>query len=91
VAFIVLVCLLSPEDFGVITAAMMVIAFSQILWGPAWASPTSQRQTNIKEAANAAFMINIGLGILITDLLYLFAQGIAQTFFRMTVSLLPYR
>ena len=41
-----------------------------------------QRQTHIEEAANAAFMINVGLGVLIACLLYLFAQSIAQTFFR---------
>lgn len=82
VVFIVLARLLTPEDFGVMTAAMMVIAFSQIFWEAGMGKALIQRQTHIAEAANAAFMINIGLGILIAGLLYLFAQPIAQTFFQ---------
>lgn len=82
VVFIVLARLLTPEDFGVMTAAMMVIAFSQIFWEAGMGKALIQRQTHISEAANAAFMINIGLGVLIAGLLYLFAQPIAQTFFQ---------
>lgn len=82
VVFIVLARLLTPEDFGVMTAAMMVIAFSQIFWEAGMSKALIQRQTHIKEAANAAFIINIGLGVLIAGLLYLCAQPIAQTFFQ---------
>ena len=82
VVFIVLARLLTPEDFGVMTAAMMVIAFSQIFWEAGMGKALIQRKTYIKEAANAAFMINIGLGIFIAGLLYLFAQPLAQTFFQ---------
>ena len=82
VAFIVLARLLTPEDFGVMTAAMMVIAFSQIFWEAGMGKALIQRQTYIKEAANGAFIINIGLGILIAGLLFLFAQPIAQIFFQ---------
>jgi O-antigen/teichoic acid export membrane protein len=82
VVFIVLARLLTPEDFGVMTAAMMVIAFSQIFWEAGMGKALIQRQTHIKEAANAAFMINIGLGILIAGLLFLFAQTIAEIFFQ---------
>lgn len=82
VVFIVVARLLTPEDFGVMTAAMMVIAFSQIFWEAGMGKALIQRQTHIAEAANAAFMINIGLGVLIAGLLYLFAQPLAQTFFQ---------
>lgn len=82
VVFIVLARLLTPEDFGVMTAAMMVIAFSQIFWEAGMGKALIQRQTYIEEAANAAFMINIGLGILIAGLVYLLAKPIAQTFFQ---------
>lgn len=82
VVFIALARLLTPEDFGVMTAAMMVIAFSHIFWEAGMSKALIQRQTHIEEAANAAFMINIGLGILIAGLLYLFAQPIAKTFFQ---------
>lgn len=80
--FIALARLLNPEDFGVMTAAMMVIAFSQIFWEAGMGKALIQRQTDIEEAANAAFMINIGLGVLIAGLLYLCAQPIAQTIFQ---------
>jgi len=82
VVFIVLARLLTPEDFGVMTAAMMVIAFSQIFWEAGMGKALIQRQTHVAEAANVAFMINIGLGVLIAGLLYLFAQPIAHTFFQ---------
>jgi O-antigen/teichoic acid export membrane protein len=82
VVFIVLARLLTPEDFGVMTAAMMVIAFSQIFWEAGMSKALIQRQTDIEQAANAAFFINIALGIVITGGLYFFAQPIAQTFFQ---------
>lgn len=82
VVFIVLARMLTPEDFGVMTAAMMVIAFSQIFWEAGMGKALIQRQTDVEEAANAAFFINIALGIVIAGLLYLFAQPIAQTFFQ---------
>lgn len=82
VVFIFLARLLTPEDFGVMTAAMMVIAFSQIFWEAGMGKALVQRQTDIHEAANAAFWINIALGIIIAGLLYQFAQPIAYTFFQ---------
>ena len=78
VIFIVLGRLLTPEDFGVMAAAMMVIAFSQIFWEAGMGKAFIQRQTDIEEAANAAFIINITLGAAIAGLLYAFAQTIAQ-------------
>jgi len=64
------------------TAAMMIIAFSQIFWEAGMGKALIQRQTDIEAAANAAFWINTALGLLIAVLLYLFAQPIAQTFFQ---------
>ena len=81
VVVIVLARLLTPEDYGVMTSAMMVIAFSQIFWDAGMGKALIQRQTDIEEASNAVFLINIALGIIIAALLYLFAKPIAQTFF----------
>lgn len=80
--FIVLSRLITPEDFGVMTAAMMVVAFSQIFWENGTGKALIQRQTDIMEAANAAFFINIGLGVLITAFLVLLAQPIALIVFK---------
>jgi O-antigen/teichoic acid export membrane protein len=82
VVFIVLARLLTPEDFGVMTAALMVIGFSQIFWEAGMGKALIQRQTDIEDAANAAFWINVGLGLLIAALLFLFAHPIGQIFFQ---------
>jgi PST family polysaccharide transporter len=82
IVFIVLARLLTPEDFGVMSAALMVIAFSQILWEAGMGKALIQRQTDIEDAANVAFWINLGLGVLIAGLLFWGAQPIALTFFQ---------
>ncbi len=81
VIFIVLARLLTPEDFGVMTAAVMVIAFSQIFWEAGMGKALIQRQTDVEDAANVAFWVNIALGILIASLLFWAAEPIATTFF----------
>ncbi len=80
--FVMLARLLMPEDFGVMTAAMMIIALSQIFWESGMVKALIQRQTHIEEAANATFMINICLGVLAATLLYFFAKPISETFFQ---------
>lgn len=82
IVFIVLARLLTPEDFGVMSAAMMVIAFSQIFWEAGMGKALIQRQTDVEDAANVAFWINLGLGILIASLLFWGARPIALTFFQ---------
>lgn len=41
-----------------------------------------QRQTNIEDAANVAFWINVALGVVIAGMLFLFSRPIAETFFQ---------
>jgi len=69
--FIVLSRLLTPEDFGVMSAAMMVLAFSQIFWEAGMGKALIQRQTDVEEAADVAFWVNLGLGVVIAGLLFL--------------------
>ena len=80
--FIVLARLLTPEDFGVMSAALMVIGFSQIFWEAGMGKALIQRQTDVEGAANAAFWINICLGGVIAAILYLTADSVARTFFQ---------
>lgn len=82
VVFIVLARLLTPEDFGVMSAAVMVIAFSQIFWEAGMGKALIQRQTDVEDAANVAFWVNIALGCLIAGLLFWGAEPIAMTFFQ---------
>lgn len=81
VVFIVLARLLTPEDFGVMSAALMVMGFSQIFWEAGMGKALIQRPTNTQEAANVAFWVNIGLSIVIASLLFIAAGPIARKFF----------
>lgn len=81
ISFIVLARLLTPEDFGVMAAAMMVIGFSQIIWDAGMGKALIQRQSDIRVAANAAFWVNLGLGALVALTLYLLADRIAELIF----------
>ena len=81
VVFIVLVRLLTPADYGVMFSALMVISFSQIFWEAGMGKALIQRQTDVEDAANAAFWINIGLGVVIATILYLVASPVALIFF----------
>jgi PST family polysaccharide transporter len=80
--FIILAHFLTPEDFGIMTSCLLVITFSQIFWEAGMGKAIIQRQTYIKDSANAAFIINVGLGVLIAILIYLFAPSIAEIFFK---------
>lgn len=82
VVFVVLARLLTPEDYGVMSAALMVMAFSQIFWEAGMGKALIQRQTDVEAAANVAFWVNFGLGVIIAGLLYIAAKPIAQTFFQ---------
>lgn len=82
VVFIVLARLLTPEDFGVMSAALMVMAFSQIFWEAGMSKALIQRQADVQDAANVAFWVNLGIAVLIAGLLYIAASPIALTFFQ---------
>jgi PST family polysaccharide transporter len=81
VVFVILASLLSPADFGVMAAALMVIALSQVFWDAGMGKAVIQRQDRVEEAANAAFWINIGLGVLTALILYFAAGFIADKIF----------
>jgi len=80
--FVLLARLLTPEDFGVMTSALMVIGFSQIFWEAGMNKALIQRQTQVDVAANIAFWVNVALGCLIVVILYFTANQIAHTFFQ---------
>ncbi|MDH7944941.1 lipopolysaccharide biosynthesis protein [Pseudohongiella sp. SYSU M77423] len=82
VVYLILANILVPEDFGVMTAAMMVVAFSQIFWEAGMGKALIQRQTHIEEAANFVFWANLAVGILIAGCLYQFASSIAISLFQ---------
>lgn len=80
--FLFLARLLTPEDFGVMTAALMVICFSQIFWEAGLGKALIQRQESVTQAANVVFWSNVCLGIVISTLLVFGASAIARIFFQ---------
>jgi PST family polysaccharide transporter len=79
--FIILARMMTPEDFGVMAAAAMVISFSQIFWEAGMGKALIQRQTDVDAAADAAFRINIVLGAVLACLLLAAAGPIARSMF----------
>ena len=63
VVFVVLARLLTPEDYGVVAAATMVISFSQIFWEAGMSKSIIQYQGDRIAAADSAFWINNALGL----------------------------
>ena len=81
VVFVVLARLLTPEDFGVVAAATMVISFSQIFWEAGLGKAIIQYRGDRTVAANAAFWINNALGLLIAGALVASAGLVADRIF----------
>lgn len=79
---VLLTRLLSPADFGVVGAALVVVGFSltfsQLGLGPALV----QRPDLEPRHVSTAFLASVGFGVLIAGLVWLLAQPIAD-FFRM--------
>ena len=81
VVFVVLARLLTPEDFGVVAAATMVISFSQIFWEAGMGKAIIQYRGERTVAANTAFWINTALGLLIAGTLVTSSGLIADRVF----------
>lgn len=80
IVYIINAKLLKPEDFGIVTAATILISFSQIIWGAGFSKALIQKQERISESSNIVFWSNLGFGFLLFILLFLFAPFIAGVF-----------
>ncbi|HTE29855.1 MAG TPA: lipopolysaccharide biosynthesis protein [Chryseolinea sp.] len=81
VIFIFLARLLTPDDYGIMAAALMVISFTQVFWDAGMGKALIQRQTDEIDAANAAFWINLTLGLVLSVLLFFTASILAERLF----------
>lgn len=79
--FIILARLLTPGDYGIVAAALMVISFTQVFWDAGMGKALIQRQTDQKESANAAFWINVTLAVLLALILFFTAPLMATFLF----------
>jgi len=77
---LVLARILTPEDFGVVSVAMIAIGFAQIFQDFGLGKALIQREDKINESANVVFWSNVIFGFLIYILIFLFASPIAIFF-----------
>ncbi len=75
--FLILARFLVPSDYGVMSAAQMTIALSQVLWDAGLAKAIVQRRENIDIAASVAFWLNCGLAVAVALGLILLSKTIA--------------
>lgn len=78
--FIVLARILLPADFGVVAAATVLISLAQVLCELGLAKALVQRPGDIAEAADTAFWLNAGFGLLLMGALLLLAPAVAAFF-----------
>jgi O-antigen/teichoic acid export membrane protein len=79
--FVILARLLTPEDYGVAAAATIFISFCQMFWDYGLGKAVIQYQGERVSAANAAFWVNIFLGILLALLVVVLADTMAERLF----------
>ena len=77
---LILARLLTPEDFGIVGVAMIVIGLAQILQDFGFEKTLIQRETEVKESANIVFWSNMAFGIFVYLILFLGAPLIADFF-----------
>jgi PST family polysaccharide transporter len=58
-SFLVLANFLTPDDFGIVALATIMVSFAQILWDSGMSKALIQRTEDIKETANIVFFCNI--------------------------------
>lgn len=77
---IVLARLLLPEQFGIIGYCLIAIQYLDILNSAGIDSSLIARRENLEEAANAAFIANILLGLISFGLTWIIAPAVAEFF-----------
>ncbi|MEF3083826.1 lipopolysaccharide biosynthesis protein [Luteimonas sp. SMYT11W] len=78
VVTVVLARLLQPEDFGLMAMVMVFTSFSVLLIESGLGSALVQRQTTSPDEESSVFVVNLGLGCMLTVLLWLCAPAIAH-------------
>lgn len=79
--FVILARLLTPDDYGVVAAATMVISFSQVFWEAGMAKAVVQYQGDRCAGANAAFWVNVFLGAAVAVFLVMLSGWVSERVF----------
>ncbi len=77
---IALARILTPESFGLLSTAMIVISFSQMFWEAGLSRALIQSNEPILKVANLVFWANIGLGLTIYALIFFGAPLLSSYF-----------
>jgi len=80
IILVVLARLLSPDDFGLISIAMIAISFSQMIWDAGLSRALIQTQEAPEKAANVVFWTNLALGVIVYLIVFLSAPRLAVFF-----------
>lgn len=83
---LVLARLLSPNEFGIVGVAVMVISFSQVFWEAGLSKTLIQTESDSEQAANVVFWTNIALSALVYTLLFLAAPKIGSVYHDATIT-----
>jgi O-antigen/teichoic acid export membrane protein len=78
--FFLLARLLSPKDFGLVALASVFISFMEIFLDQGFAQAIIQRKHLEAEHLDTAFWFSIGLGIVLTGIIFLLTEPIAVFF-----------
>ncbi len=78
--FLILVRFLAPSDFGVLTAALAIVSFSQLFCDAGLASALIQRQDRPEDSANAVFWMNSVFAAIVAVVLSASASHIGAFF-----------
>ncbi|MGA9754626.1 MAG: lipopolysaccharide biosynthesis protein [Desulfobaccales bacterium] len=78
--FLILARLLTPNDFGVMATAMVVVSFSQHFWDAGLGRALIQTQEAPEQAANVIFWANVALSLPLYAGLFLAAPWVAAFF-----------
>jgi len=76
----VLAILLSPQDFGIVTLAMVQVAFAELFMGQGFSTAIIQRKNITEQLLNSAFWSTLLVGILLAIILAVAANPISVIF-----------
>jgi len=79
--FLVLANLMSPESFGVVSAAMIVVSFSQVLWEVGFSKVIIQKEHIEQSEISTLFWINFSLGLLCGFGIFFFSNQLSSFLF----------
>ena len=80
VTMAVLARLLSPEEFGIVGFATLVTAYLAVLKDLGLGAAVIQRRSNVEDAAQTVFILNLVIGVVLTTITILGAPLVASFF-----------